>query len=160
LTAVPDGTNIVPYRILGKGVAMSNLAIINTDEPEYTSDLDFNEDERRDLAKEVTSVFKAWKLSTAEQAMVLGITTVGRTTITRYAHGQPLPQNYDILWRVGNLLAIFYLLRSYNVNNADKADKWVTTPNVAVNGARPVDLMKSPNGVGSIRAWLEAYGAR
>ena len=139
---------------------MSNLAIINTDEPEHASDLDFDEDERRDLAKEVTSIFKAWKLSTAEQAMVLGINTVGRTTITRFSHGQPLPQNYDLLWRVGNLLAIFYLLRSYNVNNPDKADKWVSTPNVAVNGARPVDLMKSPNGVGSIRAWLEAYGAR
>ena len=132
---------------------MSNLAIINTDEPEHAADLDFDEDERRDLAKEVTSIFKAWKLSTAEQAMVLGITTVGRTTITRFSHGHPLPQSYDLLWRVGNLLAIFYLLRSYNVNNPGKADKWVTTPNVAVNGVRPVDLMKSPNGVGSI-LWL------
>ena len=77
MIVVPPDTNNVPSWTLRKGAAMSNLAIINTDEPEHAADLDFDEDERRDLAKEVTSIFKAWKLSLLSRLWYLALPLLG-----------------------------------------------------------------------------------
>lgn len=139
---------------------MNTLPIIDSCEIDSVPGLEFTEEDRKIFAKRIIGVFKSWGLSTNEQAIALGISASGRSTISRYAKGCPVAANHDLLWRIGNILAIFRLLRSYNINRPDRADKWVTTPNAYLDGARPVDFMRNPDGVGAIRAWLEAYGAR
>ena len=123
-------------------------------------DLEFTEEDRKVLAKRIVGVFRSWKLSTNEQSMILGLPANDRSTINRYANGHPVAQNHDLLWRIGNILAIFRLLRSSEIDRPDRADKWITTPNPCLSGARPVDLMKNPDGVDAIRGWLEIHGAR
>lgn len=121
--------------------------------------LDFTENERRQLASDIMMVLQAWGLNASEKCMVLGLSDSGRSTLNRYATGHPVGSSYDLLWRIGNLLAIYSLLLSTDLNRPERVNSWVTKPNVYFDNKRPVDLMRSPVGISVVRRWLEATGA-
>jgi hypothetical protein len=136
---------------------MGMAATIQT--TDMDDDLYLSEEERQELSSLIVGVLRAWGLSAVEQSMVLGLSKNGRSTIHRYANGHPVAQDHDLIWRIGHLLAIHYLLRSSDIDRPDRADKWVSSPNPTIGGKRPLDLMRKPDGVAAVRAWLEVSSA-
>jgi len=92
------------------------------------------------LAAMVTKLLEHWRLSTAEQAEVLGLSTGSRSTLGRYRSGEPLADNRDLLDRAGHLLGIHKSLRLLFPHDRDLAYRWMTQSNRRL-GARPVDLI-------------------
>jgi hypothetical protein len=92
------------------------------------------------LAAMVTTLLEHWKLTTAEQAHVLGLSTGSRSTLGRYRSGEPLADNRDLLDRAGHLLGIHKSLRVLFPHDRDLAYRWMTQPNRRL-GARPVDVV-------------------
>ena len=88
----------------------------------------------------VTKLLEHWKLTTAEQADVLGLSTASRSTLGRYRSGEPLADNRDLLDRAGHLLGIHKSLRILFPHDRDLAYRWMTQPNRRL-GARPVDVI-------------------
>ena len=132
---------------------MSHAAIKDTSDSQH---LKLDKNERRDLADLVTKVFDAWDLAPNERAMLLGLSPSGHSTIRRYASGQPIGQNRDLIWRIGNILAIYEILHASDVDMPARADRWPTSPNRKLDGVRPIEIMYKPDGLAAIRAWLNA----
>lgn len=87
-----------------------------------------------------TRLLEHWRLTSAEQAEVLGLSAGSRSTIARYRSGEPLADNRDLLDRAGHLLGIHKSLRLLFPHDLDLAYRWMTEPNRRL-GARPVDLI-------------------
>jgi len=92
------------------------------------------------LAAMVMKLLEHWRLSTSEQADVLGLSTSSRSTLGRYRSGEPLADNRDLLDRAGHLLGIHKSLRLLFPHDRDLAYRWMTQPNRRL-GMRPVDLI-------------------
>ena len=104
------------------------------------SDIDpATRDARERLARMVTQLFDHWKLSTAEQAALLGLSADNRSTLARYRKGDPLADSRDLLDRAGHLLGIHKSLRILFPQDRDLAYRWMTTPSRRLGG-RPVDI--------------------
>ena len=88
----------------------------------------------------VIALLSHWKLSSAEQAQVLGLSKGSRSTLVRYRSGEPLADNRDLLDRAGHLLGIHKSLRILFPHDRDLAYQWMTQPNARL-GSRPVDVI-------------------
>ena len=95
---------------------------------------------RSRLAAMITKLLDHWKLSTSEQAELLGLSSGSRSTLVRYRSGEPLADNRDLLDRAAHLLGIHKSLRLLFPHDRDLAYRWMTQPNRRL-GARPVDLV-------------------
>ncbi|HJU21456.1 MAG TPA: antitoxin Xre/MbcA/ParS toxin-binding domain-containing protein [Casimicrobiaceae bacterium] len=95
---------------------------------------------RSRLAAMVIALLAHWKLSSAEQAQVLGLSKGSRSTLVRYRSGEPLADNRDLLDRAGHLLGIHKSLRILFPHDRDLAYQWMTQSNARL-GSRPVDLI-------------------
>lgn len=113
-------------------------------------------DARVRLARLVTTLFDHWALSTAEQAMLLGMSPGHRSTLARYRRGEPLGDSRDLLDRAGHLLGIHKSLRILFPHDRDLANRWMSTPNRLL-GARPVDIAieRGFEGLLAIRRYLD-----
>jgi hypothetical protein len=118
---------------------------------------DFKTREAREcLARMVTQLFEHWRLSTTEQAALLGLSPDNRSTLARYRKGEPLADSRDLLDRAGHLLGIHTSLRTLFPQDRDLAYRWMTTPNRRL-AARPVDIVieRGFEGLLAIRRYLE-----
>ncbi len=108
------------------------------------------------LAAMVMRLLEHWRLSAAEQADVLGLSTGSRSTLGRYRSGEPLADNRDLLDRAGHLLGIHKSLRLLFPHDRDLVYRWMTQPNRRL-GARPVDLILEHGfeGLLAIRRYLD-----
>jgi hypothetical protein len=95
---------------------------------------------RARLATIVTRLLEHWRLTSAEEAEVLGLSAGSRSTVARYRSGEPLADNRDLLDRAGHLLGIHKSLRLLFPRDLALAYRWMTEPNRRL-GARPVDLV-------------------
>ena len=113
------------------------------------------------LAAMVTKLLEHWRLSTAEQAEVLGLSTGSRSTLGRYRSGEPLADNRDLLDRAGHLLGIHKSLRILFPHDRDLAYRWMTKPNRRL-GARPVDVILAQGfeGLLAVRRYLDFQRGR
>ena len=111
---------------------------------------------RSRLAAMVTKLLELWKLTTAEQAEVLGLSTTSRSTLGRYRSGEQLADNRDLLDRAGHLLGIHKSLRILFPHDRDLAYRWMTQPNRRLGG-RPVDviLQHGFEGLLALRRYLD-----
>ena len=111
---------------------------------------------RSRLAVMVTKLLDLWKLSTAEQSALLGLSTTSRSTLARYREGEPLADSRDLLDRAGHLLGIHKSLRILFPYDRDLAYGWMTQFNRRL-GARPVDLISERGfeGLLAIRRYLD-----
>lgn len=122
---------------------------------EPTIDLHDAESRRR-LAQMVARLFDHWNLSAKDQAALLGLSTTGRTTMTRYRNGAPLADNQDLLGRAGHLLGIHKSLRLMFPRNIDLAYQWISQPNRRFNNTPPRDIMKQGyEGLLAVRRYLD-----
>ena len=118
--------------------------------------------DRGALARMVMSLFDHWKLSTEDQAALLGIASGNRAALTRYRKGEPIGNSRDQYERVGHLLGIHKNLRLLFPHNRELAYRWMSTRNRAFDNLTPVELIREAGFAGLliIRAYLDrARGA-
>jgi hypothetical protein len=114
-------------------------------------------DERRKLAKMVTRLFELWKLSTADQLELLGLSRTSRSQLSKYRNGGALPSSRDMLDRIGWLLSIHKSLRLLYPRNENIRYTWVNRQNQMLNEQRPLDVMKEKGliGIASVARYLD-----
>ncbi|WP_398285288.1 antitoxin Xre-like helix-turn-helix domain-containing protein [Spongiibacter pelagi] len=88
------------------------------------------------------TLFKHWKLTTADQISLLGLSTSNRAALSRYRKGEPLSSNRDLLERVGILLGVHKSLRLLFPRNRELTYAWMNTRNRAFEGMTPVEAIK------------------
>jgi hypothetical protein len=98
--------------------------------------------DRGALARMVMSLFDHWKLSTEDQAALLGIATSNRAALSNYRSGKPIGTSRDQYERVGHLLGIHKNLRLLFPQNRDLAYRWMTTRNKAFDNLTPVEVVR------------------
>ena len=125
--------------------------------PHATPDIDLHARSSRErLARMVVALLDHWKLSPNDQAVLLGLSTQSRSTISRYRRGEPLADSADLLARAGHLLGIHKALRILFPHERDLAYRWVTTANRRF-GATPLEIMKRHGyeGILAVRRYLD-----
>ena len=106
---------------------------------------------RTALAKLVISLFDRWKLPTADQAAMLGLSLHSRATLASYRKGRPLADSRDLLDRAGHLLAIHRSLRILFPRNQELVYQWPVVPNQAFDGKAPVAVIRDEGFLGLLR---------
>lgn len=99
-------------------------------------------DERVILARAVTKLFTLWDLGAADQLMLLGLNESNRIALQRYAKGEALAANRDLLERVGHLLGIHKSLKLLYPHNPDIVKGWMGSANTLFEGATPIDIAR------------------
>lgn len=113
--------------------------------------------DRSALAKMVMTLVDHWKLTTEDQAALLGIAANNRAALTRYRKGEPIGTSRDQYERVGHLLGIHKNLRLLFPQNRDLAYRWMSTRNKAFDNLTPVDVIKAWGFAGllMVRSYLD-----
>ncbi len=107
--------------------------------------------DRGALAKMVMTLFDHWKLTTEDQALLLGLAPANRAALTRYRKGEPIGTSRDQYERVGHLLAIHKNLRTLFPKNRDLAYRWISTRNKAFDNLTPIEVIKEWGFAGLLR---------
>ncbi|HLU62837.1 MAG TPA: MbcA/ParS/Xre antitoxin family protein [Gammaproteobacteria bacterium] len=104
----------------------------------------FTEAQRAGFAAAITRLFdEHWQLGSADALMLLGLNEQSRTTLERYRDGRPIGQNRDLLERISHLLGIHKSLRLLYPENPEMRDRWMSLPNEAFGGNRPLDVARA-----------------
>lgn len=113
--------------------------------------------DRSALAKMIMILFDHWKLSTEDQAALLGIAASNRAALSNYRSGKPIGTSRDQYERVGHLLGIHKSLRLLFPQNRELAYRWMTTRNKAFDNLTPVEVVKEWGFAGllTVRAYLD-----
>lgn len=114
-------------------------------------------EDRGALASMVMTLFDHWKLSTEDQAALLGLAASNRAALARYRKGEPIGTSRDQYERVGHLLGIHKNLRLLFPHNRDLAYRWMSTRNRAFENLTPVEVVKEWGFAGllMVRAYLD-----
>jgi CTP:molybdopterin cytidylyltransferase MocA len=113
--------------------------------------------DRGALAKMVMALLDHWKLSTEDQAALLGIAASNRAALTRYRKGEPIGTSRDQFERVGHLLGIHKNLRLLFPQNRELAYRWMSTRNKAFDNLAPVEVVSQWGFAGllMVRSYLD-----
>ncbi len=113
--------------------------------------------DRGALARMVMALLDHWKLTTEDQAALLGIASNNRAALTRYRKGEPIGTSRDQYERVGHLLGIHKNLRLLFPQNQDLAYRWMSTRNKAFDNLTPVEVIKEWGFAGllMVRSYLD-----
>ena len=113
--------------------------------------------DRGALAKMVMTLLDHWKLSTEDQAALLGLAPSNRAALTRYRKGEAIGTSRDQFERVGHLLGIHKNLRLLFPQNRDLAYRWMSTRNKAFDNLTPAEIVKEWGFAGllMVRAYLD-----
>lgn len=101
-----------------------------------------NRDERVVLARAIIKLFELWQLSAADQLMLLGLNESNRIALQRYAKGEALAANRDLLERVGHLLGIHKALKLLYPHNPEIANGWMSSANTLFDSATPLAIAR------------------
>lgn len=113
--------------------------------------------DRGSLAKMVMALLDHWRLTTEDQAALLGLASNNRTALIRYRKGEPIGTSRDQYERVGHLLGIHKNLRLLFPQNRDLAYRWMSTRNKAFDNFTPVEVIKEWGFTGllMVRSYLD-----
>ncbi|HKQ81271.1 MAG TPA: antitoxin Xre/MbcA/ParS toxin-binding domain-containing protein [Steroidobacteraceae bacterium] len=111
----------------------------STSEPQSRSR---SREDRVVLARAVSKLFALWELSAGDQLSLLGLSETNRIALQRYAKGEALAANRDLLERVGHLLGIQKSLKLLYPHNAEIVNGWMSSPNSKFDGASPVEIVR------------------
>jgi hypothetical protein len=118
--------------------------------------------DRGALAKMVMALLDHWKLSTEDQAALLGLAPSNRAALSNYRSGKAIGTSRDQFERVGHLLGIHKNLRLLFPKNRDLAYAWMTTRNKAFGNLTPVDVVREYGFAGllMVRGYLDRVGGQ
>lgn len=118
--------------------------------------------DRSRIGKMLITLFDHWKLSTAEQLSLLGLSKDNRAILSKYRHGHPLANDRDKLERAGILLGIHKSLRLLFPYNRELAYGWMSQPNKAFDGQSPVKVIDREGMIGMymVRSYLDVQRGR
>ena len=113
--------------------------------------------DRGALARMVMSLFDHWKLSTEDQAVLLGLAPGNRAALARYRKGEAIGASRDQYERVGHLLGIHKNLRLLFPQNRELAYRWMSTRNKAFDNLTPVEVVREWGFAGllTVRGYLD-----
>jgi hypothetical protein len=116
-------------------------------------------DSRQALARMVIRLFQNWKISTADQLNLLGLSENSRAMLSRYARGEALPATRDMQDRVGWLFSIHKALRLLYPRNEELRHSWVSRRNAAFDNLTPLAVMKEQGiiGIARVSRYLDFY---
>lgn len=117
------------------------------------------EEERIAQTKLIMRLFELWQLSTAEQAICLGLSPNTQTNIHKYKNGKAyLPLHRDTQDRIRFLLTIHKYLRKLFPRNNELAYQWIKISNKYFNNFAPLDIIIRDGllGLDMIAKYLEA----
>jgi len=106
---------------------------------------------RGQLATLITRLFDLWRLPTADQLELLGLSPASRSLLVKYRKGEPLPASRDVQDRVGWLLSIHKSLRTLYPENPALCYGWVHRPHRWLANFAPLAVMKTQGLVGIVR---------
>lgn len=114
-------------------------------------------EDRGALARMVMALLDHWKLSTEDQAALLGLAASNRAALTRYRKGEPIGTSRDQYERVGHLLGIHKSLRLLFPQNRELVYRWMSTRNKAFDNLAPVEVVSQWGFAGllMVRAYLD-----
>ena len=109
------------------------------------------------VSKRVMTLLDHWKLSTEDQAALLGIAASNRAALSNYRSGKPIGTSRDQYERVGHLLGIHKSLRLLFPQNRELAYRWMSTRNKAFDNLSPVEVVKEWGFAGllMVRSYLD-----
>jgi len=108
-------------------------------------------DARKMLGRMVIRLFELWKISTADQLELLGLSRTSRAQLSKYRNGGAVPSSRDMLDRIGWLLSIHKSLRLLYARNEHVRYTWVKRRNRILDDQRPLDIMKNQGLIGVAR---------
>ena len=114
------------------------------------SDLDSNEN-RQQLTRMVMRLFDHWKLTTADQLELLGLSANSRRMLSQYRKSKALPGNRDMLDRLGWLLVVHQDLRTLYPENPELCYTWIHRRNRHLDNWTPLEVMKAQGFIGIFR---------
>ena len=119
--------------------------------------LNMTSHDRGALAKMVMALLDHWKLTTEDQAVLLGLAANNRAALTRYRKGEPIGTSRDQYERVGHLLGIHKNLRLLFPHNRELAYRWMSARNKAFDNLTPVEVIKEWGFAGllMVRSYLD-----
>ncbi|MFO7594295.1 MAG: antitoxin Xre/MbcA/ParS toxin-binding domain-containing protein [Pseudomonadota bacterium] len=94
------------------------------------------EEGRRAVAEVLLALFRRWEIAEGDQAKLLGMQEVEPLW-----QGTALPNETAVLERAGLLLAIERAIQQQFAEQPKMADRWVTLPNIWLQGRSPLDKM-------------------
>lgn len=125
----------------------------------YDKQPSLSNEERQQETEMIMQLFKHWQLTSAECAILLGLSPNTGTSIHSYNTGKAtLPKYRDTQDRVGHLLAIHrYLKQAYPFND-DLAYRWMKTRNADFKYFTPLQIIDGEGFAGllRIRQYLES----
>ena len=95
-----------------------------------------------ELVKETMRLFDHWKLSTADQLELLGLSANSRRMLTQYRKDKALPSNRDMQDRLGWLMVIHQDLRTLYPENPELCYSWVSRRSRHLDNLAPIEVMK------------------
>lgn len=113
-------------------------------------DLDSDEN-RQKLTKMIMRLFDHWKLTTADQLELLGLSANSRRMLTQYRKSKALPNNRDMQDRLGWLLVIHQNLRTLYSSNPELCYSWIIRRNRHLDNWTPLEVMKEQGFLGIFR---------
>ena len=116
-------------------------------------------DSRKALAKMVMQLFRLWKISTADQLNLLGLSGNSRAMLSKYTRGEAVPSTRDMQDRVGWLLSVHKALRLLYPRNEEMLYSWVNRRNEAFDNLAPLAVMKEQGiiGIARVSRYLDFY---
>lgn len=105
----------------------------------------------------VMTLLDHWRLTTEDQAALLGLAPGSRAALANDRRGKPIGTSRDQYERVGHLLGIHKNLRLLFPQNRDLAYRWMTTRNKAFENLTPVEVIRQWGFAGllMVRAYLD-----
>lgn len=113
------------------------------------------EQARKALAEVVTVMFDRWQLTEADQATLLGL--ADPADVVQYREGMPLPDDPDLLERVGHLLAIYRVLQRIYGREPALCNRWILAKDLLLGHRSPLEVVRLEGleGLKAIRRSLE-----
>lgn len=112
---------------------------------------EFDEADRQKLTKMIMRLFDHWKLSTADQLEILGLSANSRRMLSQYRKGKALPNNRDMIDRLGWLLVMHQNLKTLYPKNLELCYSWINRRNRHLGNLTPLEVMKEQGFIGIFR---------
>lgn len=132
------------------------MSVIPENSPESINLEDI--ENRKKLVKMIMRLFELWKLDTASQLNLLGLSPTSRAMLTKYRKGEQALTTRDALDRIGWLLSIHKALRLLYPHNETIRYSWVNRRNQIFNNISPLEIMKEQGiiGLAKIARYLDS----